>query len=248
MAVDWTKFATGGARRPDSFSGMNPDFSAALGSMFAAAPPEIQQQLRVSSGYRSPQRQSELWQQALKKYGSPEAARKWVAPPGNSQHNHGHAADLKYLGADARKWAHENASQYGLSFPLSNENWHIELASARGGKPKTPISSQIASAPSAPPQASGTPAPVLASSNVGSAPIMGSMSAPQPQQSVPEAVIASAQPQSTATDKMGSMFAAMMAQEQQRPQFQPVQFQGPSGDQAQALTSFIQALRQRMQA
>lgn len=131
---DWSQFAVGGATRPDSFSGMNPQFSGALESLFSAAPPEIRQNLRVSSGYRSVQRQAELWEGALRKYGSPAAARKWVAPPGNSGHNKRHAADLKYLSDAARKWTHANAAQHNLTFPLSNENWHIELAGARGGK------------------------------------------------------------------------------------------------------------------
>jgi len=130
---DWSTYAVGGAARPDSFSGMDPRFSSALAQMFAAAPDDIRQALRVSSGYRSPQRQEQLWQGALQKYGSPDAARKWVAPPGRSKHNHGHAADLKYLSPTALKWAHENAGSYGLAFPLSNENWHVELAGARGG-------------------------------------------------------------------------------------------------------------------
>lgn len=120
-----------GAARPDSFSGMNPGFRAGLYNMLSAAPPDIAGQIKVKSGYRSVARQRELWEQALKKYGSPSAARKWVAPPGNSQHNLGFASDLSYASDAARKWAHENAGKYGLSFPLANENWHIELAGAR---------------------------------------------------------------------------------------------------------------------
>ncbi|MGF7008098.1 M15 family metallopeptidase [Aminobacter sp. BE322] len=137
---DFSRFAVGGAQRADSFSGMQPAFRSALAQMFQAAPPEIQQNLRFSSGFRSPQRQAELWQGALAKYGSPEAARKWVAPPGRSQHGHGNAADVKYLAPAALKWAHANAAQFGLSFPLSNENWHIELAGARGQKHGAPAS------------------------------------------------------------------------------------------------------------
>lgn len=149
--IDWTQYATGGATRPDSFSGMNPEFSNALAQMFSTAPPEIQAQLRVGSGYRSPERQAQLWEEALRKYGSPEAARKWVAPPGNSQHNHGNAADLKYLSPEARAWAHANAAQYGLAFPLDNEDWHIELAAARGGQSGAPHSAggHTAAAPNA---------------------------------------------------------------------------------------------------
>lgn len=132
-AFDFSPFAVGGATRPDSFSGLDPDFQAALAQMFQAAPPEVQPHLRITSGFRSPQRQAELWQGALAKYGSPDAARKWVAPPGNSKHNHGQAVDLKYLDPIATKWAHENAAKFGLAFPLANENWHIEPIGARGG-------------------------------------------------------------------------------------------------------------------
>jgi hypothetical protein len=133
---DLSPYAVGGATRSDTFSGMQPAFSSALSNMFSSAPPEIQQNLRVMSGYRSPERQAQLWQGALAKYGSPEAARKWVAPPGRSQHNHGDAADLKYLNPSALEWAKANAPKFGLSFPLSNENWHVELAGARGGHPQ----------------------------------------------------------------------------------------------------------------
>lgn len=38
---------------------------------------------------------------------------------------------------EARAWVHANASKYGLSFPLGNEPWHIELATARGGPQPT---------------------------------------------------------------------------------------------------------------
>jgi len=137
MAWDWTPYLAGGAAaRPDSMSGMNPEFQSALANMFASAPPDIRGQLQIKSGYRSPEVQAKLYADALAKYGSPEAARKWVAPPGKSQHGHGNAGDLGYLSPAAREWAHQNAAQYGLAFPLSNEDWHIELASARGGAPR----------------------------------------------------------------------------------------------------------------
>lgn len=89
--------------------------------------------LKVTSGKRSTKRQAELWAAALKKYGSPEKARKWVAPPGKSKHELGLAADLAYADAAAREWAHKNAGQFGLVFPLGNEPWHVELRGARGG-------------------------------------------------------------------------------------------------------------------
>lgn len=130
--MDLSQFLTGGAAtRADSLSGLNPQFQNALASMFAAAPAGLQ----IKSGYRSPELQAQLWDQALAKYGSPQAARKWVAPPGHSKHGDGDAADLAFANPAALTWAHDNAPQFGLNFPLSNENWHIELAGARGVSP-----------------------------------------------------------------------------------------------------------------
>ena len=161
---DWNQFATGGAQRSDSFSGMDSRFSDALQQLFAAAPPEIQSQLQVSSGYRSPERQADLWQAALAKYGSEDAARKWVAPPGRSNHNHGYAADLKYLSPAAKEWARGNAGQFGLAFPLSNEDWHIELAGVRNEAPgNTPTVAQLA--PQAMALMTGAQAPQVAPGN-----------------------------------------------------------------------------------
>jgi hypothetical protein len=138
--MDLTPFLVGGAAaRPDSVSGFDPVFGDSITRMIAAAPPEIQPYLRISSGYRSPERQAELYAEALKKYGSPEAARKWVALPGKSRHNHGHAPDLKFENDAARAWAHENAVKYGLAFPMSHEPWHVELAGARGAGGGTPL-------------------------------------------------------------------------------------------------------------
>lgn len=125
-------FAVGGATRPDAFSRLNPQFVGSLANLFAAAPPDIQSGLRITSAFRSPERQTQLWQQALAKYGSEAAARKWVAPPGRSLHNAGTAIDLKYLNPAAREWAHANAKQFGLHFPMKHEPWHIEPIGARG--------------------------------------------------------------------------------------------------------------------
>lgn len=155
------QFAVAGATREDSFSGMNPAFSSGLQAMLKAAPPKVAAELRIMSGYRSVKRQTELWNAALKKYGSVAAARKWVAPPGKSGHNHGHAADLRYASKEAREWAHANAGKFGLAFPLGNEPWHIELASARsgggGGGFKVPQQQQATMVSAQPGDATGTP-------------------------------------------------------------------------------------------
>lgn len=108
--------------------GLDETFRNALSALIAGAPPELAGQIGIQSGFRSPERQAELYQQALAKYGSPEAARKWVAPPGKSNHNHGGAADLSYGSDAAKKWVHDNAGNFGLGFRMSHEPWHIEPA------------------------------------------------------------------------------------------------------------------------
>lgn len=103
--------------------GLNKEFEANLNRLIKDSGGRI----RVTSGYRSPERQAQLWAAALKKYGSAAKARKWVAPPGKSNHGRGLAADI----AGDKPWAHANAHRYGLHFPLANEDWHIEPVGAR---------------------------------------------------------------------------------------------------------------------
>ena len=173
---DFSRVAVGGAQRPDSFTGMDPAFAAALAQMFQNAPPEIARALQVTSGYRSPDRQAALFADAVKKYGSEAAARKWVAPPGKSKHNHGHAADLKFTDDSARKWAHANAAQYGLAFPLSNEDWHVEMAGARGGH-----------APASAPETAGVAIPAQGGAGfTGAAKSFGDVVAPPAPQAPPD--------------------------------------------------------------
>lgn len=104
-------------------SGFYPEFQQALNQLLADAPGRVS----INSGFRDINRQRQLWEEALRKYGSAEAADNWVAPPGRSMHNWGMAADLKFENDEVRRWVHANASRYGLHFPLSNEAWHIEL-------------------------------------------------------------------------------------------------------------------------
>lgn len=119
---------------------MEPQFASGISSLIQSAPPGIAEGLGVLSGTRSTERQQVLWDQALKTYGSAAEARKWVAPPGNSKHNHGQAADLSYNGRSLKHappevvaWVHEHAASHGLHFPLANENWHVEPMGSRGG-------------------------------------------------------------------------------------------------------------------
>jgi hypothetical protein len=86
--------------------------------------------IHVVSGWRSTAQQSVLWSEALVKYGSPEAADDWVAPPGSSMHERGLAVDL---GGDVeRAVALVKEIDLPLWRPLANEPWHFELVGSRG--------------------------------------------------------------------------------------------------------------------
>lgn len=110
------------------FQDLDPQFAAALQRFIADSPG-----ISPYSGYRSPERQAVLYRNAVAKYGSEQAARKWVAPPGRSRHGMRTAVDLRYDTPAARQWAHANATKYGLTYPMSWEPWHIEPVGARNG-------------------------------------------------------------------------------------------------------------------
>jgi hypothetical protein len=108
---------------------MDAQFASRLTALIAASGGQIS----IGSGYRSVERQAQLFAQAVKKYGSPEKARRWVAPPGKSNHGRGVAADLKFNTPQAKALAHRLAPQFGLIFPMDYEPWHIEPVGAREG-------------------------------------------------------------------------------------------------------------------
>lgn len=147
------------AGRPESYiSGLDPRFASALQRLYMAAPPNIQQGLMLNSGFRSMQKQAELFRKAVAEHGSEAAARKWVAKPGGSRHNHGTAMDFKYASPEVRKWVHANAAASGIHFPLKHEPWHGELIGSRGktGAPPPPVT-----APGAAPASVAPGAPTL---------------------------------------------------------------------------------------
>lgn len=92
--------------------------------------------LAPSSGYRTYEHQLRLWQDALAKYESASAARKWVAPPGDSNHGWGIAVDEGVIYKNRSpsnphyRWLSANASKFNFYQRMSWEPWHWEY---RGG-------------------------------------------------------------------------------------------------------------------
>jgi D-alanyl-D-alanine carboxypeptidase len=96
------------------------------------------------SGFRTTGYQESLFQKAVAKYGSEDAACRWVARPGYSEHHTGLAIDLgddanpdcdvesSFETTGAFHWLQQHAQQFGfeLSFPRNNawginyEPWH----------------------------------------------------------------------------------------------------------------------------
>lgn len=109
-----------------SIAGLHPALAESVARLVAAS----QGRVWVVSGFRDSARQYELWVQALQKYGDPEIADNWVAPPGSSYHERGLAVDL---GGDLALAA-RLVEELGLPLwrPMSWEPWHFELAGSRG--------------------------------------------------------------------------------------------------------------------
>ena len=82
-------------------------------------------ELFVESGWRSPEYQEQLLQDAVEEYGSKEEAARWVASPDTSAHVSGDAVDIAR--SDATAWLSEHGAEYGLCQTYGNEPWHYEL-------------------------------------------------------------------------------------------------------------------------
>lgn len=100
--------------------------------------------LTIISGFRSISSQEGLFQNQIKRKGGIQAAARYSAPPGHSEHHTGYALDIgdgsnpgndlkvAFESTPAYQWLARNAPQYGfeLSFPRGNsqgvsyEPWH----------------------------------------------------------------------------------------------------------------------------
>ena len=93
--------------------------------------------MTITSGWRSPEFQELLLDNAVATYGSFAAARQYVQTPGGSKHVLGQAVDVGGAGAD--QWLIANGARFGLCRIYANELWHFELAAdATGTCPPLP--------------------------------------------------------------------------------------------------------------
>lgn len=85
----------------------------------------------LTSGWRSPEFQQKLFDDAVVQYGSVEIASQYVASPQVSKHVVGKAVDIGPTAAD--DWLIRNGQAFGLCQIYANEIWHFELAADYGG-------------------------------------------------------------------------------------------------------------------
>lgn len=108
---------------------LNPALLAAIQNAATAAAGII---MTITSGWRSPEFQQRLLDNAIQTYGSYAAARQYVQTPEASKHVSGEAVDVGGQGAD--QWLIANGSRFGLCQIYANELWHFELATDAQGR------------------------------------------------------------------------------------------------------------------
>jgi zinc D-Ala-D-Ala carboxypeptidase len=88
-------------------------------------------ELRVSGGWRSPEHQQQLLDDAVRTYGSRAVARRYVRTPARSEHVRGLAVDIAPTSAD--DWLIRHGAEFGLCRTYANELWHFERVIRPGG-------------------------------------------------------------------------------------------------------------------
>ena len=91
------------------------------------------QLIGLTSGYRDPIAQQRMFDEEVRRTGSPAAARMLVLPPMESNHVKGIALDVRpHEGA---RWLAEHGARYDLYRMYDNEWWHFEYHPDSGGTP-----------------------------------------------------------------------------------------------------------------
>lgn len=137
--------------------GLKAPLTERVAAMAADFKQKTGKKLVITSGFRSNEKQKELWDAEVAKVGDPAIARKKVAEPGpplgkgrGSLHSSGLAIDINSKGAgglNVLAGSRENSTgwleSFGLIRPIPGEDWHVQLA-------KTPPSPDNPTNPGAP--------------------------------------------------------------------------------------------------
>lgn len=109
---------------------LNPTLLTALRSANRAAEDQRGITIKITDGWRSERYQDFLFEQAVQKYGSEDAASEWVKRGTESQHVSGDAVDVAT--ADAMDFLNRFGNEWGLCQVYANEIWHFELRTTPG--------------------------------------------------------------------------------------------------------------------
>lgn len=207
--------------------GLNPEFACRLANFLKASeqqsPPH---NIKITSGYRSEQRQAEVSRNGTNPMACGYETRVYT----NCPHVNGRAADLRFNGAgviklplcrtnEACKWAHENAGRFGLIFPLMPgvskslvEPWHIELNRSVATVQGSTQCGSVHAGPNAAPSALFNPTANPSPFSSGLHNLFGTQPPLPPQPMLPQQPFAQQQP----------IFNAFQPQQPQLPPLQPI--------------------------
>ncbi|CAM5618670.1 MULTISPECIES: D,D-peptidase/D,D-carboxypeptidase VanY-N [Streptomyces] len=125
-----------GIRFPaEDLTGLTDGTRAAFSAARAAALWRHGQLIGLTSGYRDPLVQQRLFDNEVRRAGSPAAARRLVLPPEESRHVKGTALDVRPF--EGARWLEEHGARYGLYRTYDNEWWHFEYRPDAGLAPTT---------------------------------------------------------------------------------------------------------------
>jgi LAS superfamily LD-carboxypeptidase LdcB len=121
---------------------INPELQNRIASMATDFKEKTGKSLMITSGYRSNEKQKQLWDAKMAQTGDPAATKKLVAEPmpplgsgAGSPHMRGMAIDINSKGAEGlntlagpRTASTGWLESFGLVRPVANEDWHIQMS------------------------------------------------------------------------------------------------------------------------
>lgn len=113
-------YATGNARigGASSVERVHPEFASRIDNMVKAMPPELAQRFQITSGFRDPAREQEVYR----------TQHPGQRVPTDSYHNHGMAVDIN-RDREVQDWINQNGKNYGVGFTINHlpgEDNHLE--------------------------------------------------------------------------------------------------------------------------
>ncbi|MFI7428797.1 M15 family metallopeptidase [Micromonospora sp. NPDC049836] len=113
----------------EDLTGLTPETRAAFEAARTRALWRHGELIGLTSGHRPAEEQARLFAAAVRRSGSPEAARRWVLPPQESRHVAGVALDVRPV--EGARWLERHGARHHLHRVYDNEWWHFEYLPGR---------------------------------------------------------------------------------------------------------------------